>query len=205
MSGVTRKSAIGKRFGRLTVLADVSDSGKNRRVLVRCSCFVEKTIFLSGLISGRVVSCGCFQREKAVRHGMSYTRTYTAWANMKRRCENPKDRAFDNYGERGIFVCSRWSESFENFLADMGECPPVLTLDRVDNDKGYTLGNCRWATVLEQNRNMRSVRLDLVSASQIRWLVIEGGHTRAVVAKAFGIHHMHCGLVVRGGIWKESP
>lgn len=82
----------------------------------------------------------------------SGTPTYGSWRAMRERCTNPKNKYFKNYGGRGITVCDRW-HIFEHFLADMGERPPGLTLDRKDNDGNYEPGNCRWATPSEQNKN----------------------------------------------------
>jgi len=87
---------------------------------------------------------------------------------MLARCLNPKKEGFANYGGRGIIVCERWQESFADFLADMGECPPDLFIDRVDNDKGYFKSNCRWTDRTTNNRNQRkSIRVDGVPLAQI--------------------------------------
>jgi len=77
---------------------------------------------------------------------------------MKTRCYNPNNKRFAAYAGRGIAVCDRWRNSFENFLADMGEKPLGLTLERINNEQGYSPDNCKWATYSEQNRNRRSWR-----------------------------------------------
>ncbi len=95
---------------------------------------------------------------------------------MLKRCENPNYKEFRFYGGRGIKVCERW-HSFDNFLADMSECPINLSIERIDNAKGYEPGNCRWATRTEQGRNMRSNRLITVHGQTrcaVEWAEIYG-------------------------------
>jgi hypothetical protein len=91
-------------------------------------------------------------------HGLSKTKTYQAWADMKTRCYNSKRAQFAFYGGRGISVCDSWKNSFENFLSDMGEKPHGHSLDRIDNNKEYSPSNCRWATQSTQCRNRRTNR-----------------------------------------------
>ncbi len=88
-----------------------------------------------------------------ITHRMSKTPTYKTWLKMKERCGNPLATQYQWYGGKGVKVCERWRNSFENFLADMGVRPAGMSLDRIDNDKGYEAGNCRWATHKEQTLN----------------------------------------------------
>lgn len=165
---MSEDSCIGKRFGRLTVLGESIKrlpSGDRPAYRVVCECGKEKIVKRTHLKSGRVRSCGCM-RDDAVRsrakHGHTsggkFTRAYTAWANMISRCTDKNRPQYDDYGGRGITVCKQW-EDFENFLADMGEPPDGMSLDRKDNNKGYCPDNCRWATRKEQSRNKRNNRL----------------------------------------------
>jgi hypothetical protein len=154
-----RIDVTGRRFGRLTVLG-FSHTGKWGKAIWLCVCDCGNEAKISGedLRSGNSASCGCIRvaRISALNrtHGRSRTSVYNRWKEMHARCYNPKHPRYADYGGRGITVCERW-HSFENFLADMGEPPPGLTLDRINNDLGYSPENCRWTTVSEQNSNTR--------------------------------------------------
>ena len=107
------------------------------------------------------------------RHGLSGTPEYKAWRAMKDRCFNPNTKYYSNWGGRGIAVCDRWKNSFQNFFLDMGSRPTAKhSLDRIDNDGNYSVENCRWATKAEQQNNQRSNRLitiDDVTLTIAQW------------------------------------
>lgn len=159
----------GEVFGRWTVLARAANNPKNKSYyLCRCECGTEKPVDGYNLRKGLSPSCGCVTRSRRGRdsptykHGRSFTGTYNSWSMMKRRCQDPTNNRYAIYGGRGITVCDRWLD-FANFLADMGDRPEGTTLDRIDTDGNYELGNCRWATPSEQAFNRRPRRADAAS------------------------------------------
>ena len=156
------KDLCGKKFGRLTVLSCAPSQLKGIHWDCRCDCGKKVSVRGDCLKLGNTRSCGCLQKETVskifFKHGGQTdgkkTRTYLSWDGMIQRCLNPKNSRFRDYGGRGIGVCEDWKK-FENFLRDMGERPPKLTLDRKDNNGNYDPLNCRWADWETQFANRR--------------------------------------------------
>ncbi len=153
----------GRRCGMLTV---VSCAGMDKRHQVRwycrCDCGGETTVRGAVLRNGHTRSCGCLLATTTIQrnivtkrtHGKSDSPEHRAWSSMKRRCYGNSDKGYKNYGARGITVCDRWLESFDNFYADMGPRPSDKhSIDRIDTNGRYDASNCRWATDLTQMRN----------------------------------------------------
>lgn len=164
------QNLVGNSYGRLTV---ISFNKKEKRKAhyryfwdCRCQCGnIVSCVNIDNLRSGHTRSCGCLNIEATIErstiHGCAKTGKRTAehviWANMLNRCSNVNSSHYNDYGGRGIKVCDRWKNSFENFLLDMKLRPSRFhSLDRINNDGNYELPNCRWATKLEQANNKRS-------------------------------------------------
>ena len=205
-------SELGNRYGRLVVVERAED-GKNwlRRWVCQCDCGNQKTILQSSLRHGLTQSCGCLHKERTsitsricnTVHGGSKGGTaspeYMAWDSMRQRCMNPRHANFANYGGRGIGVCDRWSD-FAAFLADMGDRPgPDFSIDRIDNESGYSPENCRWATRTQQTRNTRQ-NVHLTVRGERRLLVefadeygIQAGVVRGRVRRGWSHEEALCG------------
>lgn len=157
----------GKRFGRLVVLWHSYTLNKkygSEFYECICDCGVRCVKKKANIITGDTRSCGCLKKESIGNvnrsHSLTGTKEYVSWMAIKSRCYYPKNNRYAKYGARGITVCQRWKDSFENFLSDMGYAPsPKHSVDRVDVNAGYGPENCRWATTKEQSRNTTRTRL----------------------------------------------
>jgi hypothetical protein len=128
---------------------------------------------------------------------------YVAWVNMRRRCLHKNGMDYPNYAGRGIFICDRWLDSFDNFLRDMGLRPnPKYTLERIDNNGNYEPDNCIWATRTKQGRNTRRISLSLEKADEIRRLYRQGGINQTKLADIFKVNQTTISDVIRNTVWK---
>lgn len=169
--GKKHKLYKGQKIGRLTVLSfSHRDEASKAHILCKCDCGIEKTFEATSLCR-RTRSCGCLSAEmssKRVRtHGLTRTRIYVIWQNMMYRCYKENSTSYKNYGAKGIDVCEEW-HIFENFYKDMFKgYSDKLTLDRIDNNKGYSKENCRWSSYSKQNRNRKNNHIVIFKGRQM--------------------------------------
>jgi hypothetical protein len=171
------KSRIGKRYGRLVVIS-FHGMRPNIGSVWNCRCDCGKCVHVPiiSLNCGNTKSCGCLRHISKIKHGFAkrgmMSPEYRAWAKMKERCQNKRDKSYHNYGGRGIKVCKRW-QKFLGFLRDMGKKPTLNhSIERVNNSLGYKPSNCIWATVLEQANNKRNnvwVEKDGIRLTASQW------------------------------------
>lgn len=161
-------NVTGLRFGRLIAIDRHRKTHNGHWIWnCKCDCGRDTVVYVTNLVRGMTTSCGCYRIEKSsyrITHGHTRKGTqsleYESYRGMLSRCLNHNNRKFPDYGGRGIEVCERWVNSFQNFFDDMGIRPSKEhTLDRFPNNDGnYEPANCRWATKPQQNRNRRSNR-----------------------------------------------
>lgn len=181
---------IGARFGRLVVIADAGMMRGSRHWRCLCDCGTSHIANQSNLKSGKIKSCGCLHRDnlrkKNMSHGMTRTSEYRIWADMIKRCYNRKHPSYYHYGGRGIAVCDEW-KTFSGFISDMGFRPSrEYSLDRIENNTGYSPANCRWATRAEQSNNKRTtIKLTAYGQSKTakEWAEITGLNQKLITER----------------------
>lgn len=193
------KDLTGVQFGKLLVekfAGSTKDSAGTKRRFWQCRCVCGKaiTILAGSLLTGNSTSCGCSKKyatgPKNVIHGMSKSPEYRTWAAMLQRCYNPKSARYLEWGGRGITVCDRWKNSFENFLADMGKKPTFdHSIDRENNDGNYEPGNCRWATRSQQQLNKRPPNTLNLTRGEDHWTRKDRQRARRIGAKNIKASH----------------
>ena len=173
-----KNDLTGQRFGRLLVLGVDDRNTRKTYFWCQCDCGKVKSVRSDSLIAGAIRSCGCMKKEQDQinleanhKHKMSHTRPYEIWQNMKRRCYNEHDARYSRYGGRGITVCDEWKEDFQAFYdwAQKNGYNDSLTIDRIDNNKGYSPENCRWADNKTQCRN-RNTNVNIKIGNSTRTL-----------------------------------
>lgn len=156
-----RLDIIDKKFGRLTVLKYVESESKDSMFLCKCDCGTEKVVRGTHLKNGKILSCGCLQKERTskahIKHNLSDSRIYKIYKGIIKRCYKSNDPAYKNYGGRGIKVCDEWLKDFMSFYnwAINNGYKEDLTIDRIDVDGNYEPSNCRWVNKKIQSRNTR--------------------------------------------------
>ena len=162
----------GQRFGRLVVLRRADNIGRQTAWLCKCDCGNESIVLGYALRRGTIQSCGCGRNEaarergkvNARKHGGIGTRLYSIWRGMKLRCYNPKAKAYHRYGGRGITLCDEWRHDFATFRdwALNNGYADNLTIDRINNDRGYSPENCRWITMKAQADNRSNSKIKYI-------------------------------------------
>lgn len=197
----------GLRFGRWIVLSQSQDVGNRKQIKwnCRCDCGSVKSVQAESLKNGASRSCGCLAREAAhaKTHGMSKSRIYRIYRHMLNRCGNDKVDSFPLYGGRGIAVCAEWG-NFEEFYkwSQANGYADNLSIDRIDNNKGYGPNNCQWSSVVDQARNKRNTVGSLDIATKVRALRNVGVRNKDVSAM-LGISRTTVSDITYNRSWAE--
>lgn len=173
---------INKHYNQLKVLYEILAPGKTH-YWCRCSCWNEIEVERYNLICGNTKSCGCLRKIKmlenrkppTIKHGAflknnkKKRKLYHIWDSMRQRCNNPNNKEYNNYGGRGIKVCKEWQKDFSSFYkwAIKSGYKKGLSIDRSNNEKGYSPNNCNWATTSEQSRNKRTNKFFIIDGNKV--------------------------------------
>lgn len=163
----------GNRYGRLVVIKQAGRNKKGKGAVLwecLCDCGNIRTVIGYDLRRGHTTSCGCYQREKATKHGYCEKKIYGVWKAMKYRCLNKNGSAYKHYGGRGIKVCKEWLEFLPFYEWAMSHgYKEKLTIERIENNGNYEPDNCTFATWQEQSRNKRMRKDNKTGTQGICW------------------------------------
>ena len=212
---------VGRRYGRLIVINQIRKQGRSR-LICTCDCGRTGEYAAYNLTSGNTQSCGCLRKDVSpekvskfveriraanLKHGHSVnyqpSKTYASWSDAKTRCYNTANKRYPEYGARGITMCQAWVDSFEAFLADMGERPSGMTLERIDVNRGYEPGNCVWADRAVQAQNRRTTVASWEIVREIRRLHTQGVTIKELASK-YSMSRGNVDMIVRGKTWVEK-
>ena len=209
------KNITGQRFERLVVIKrGENTSNGTARWICECDCGSESLLIRgTELRAGNSKSCGCLNMEilsrtnkgnkYGLKHRMCGTPEYNSWNGILMRCNNQNHKSFKDYGNRGITVCDRWKNSFENFYEDMGSRPGAeYSIDRIDNNGNYEPSNCRWATITEQNQNTRTNAIkSIAQAEEIRTKYKTGKYTQQELSKMYSCSYVNMNNIINNKRW----
>lgn len=166
---------IGMKFGKLEVIKYLYTNEKRKTIyLCKCECGNLKEIKRNSLVSGHTKSCGCIKKTGNLKHGQRNTKLYGTWLNIKDRCNNKNNSHFKYYGKKGIKMCDEWTNDFATFMKWALENGYVegLSIERIDNNKGYNPNNCKWIAKEKQARNRSSTKFQIINEKKMSLIEI---------------------------------
>lgn len=202
---------MNEKYGMLTIISDpyskfLTSKSKQKTTVVntKCECGNERTQQYHKIKRGLVASCGCAINPGNKTHGLSGSRLFTIWRNIKQRCYCVNNKSYKYYGLRGIKVCDEWLNGFMAFYnwSVANGYDSELEIERIDNNGNYEPSNCKWTTYIEQGRHKRNVKLSMENAIEIRAL-FHAGTTRKDLAQLYNISKGNIAELLRNGIWAQ--
>ena len=195
----------GEKINELTFIKELPPKNKSRRALFQCFCGNIFITHIGAVRSGNTLSCGCYKINKLMirntTHGLTKHPLHKVWGSIKDRCLNINAKAFKNYGGRGITICKKWEYNFKIFYdwSIQNGYKKGLTIERIDNDKGYFPENCTFATRAEQSHNTRATKLTWEKVNEIRSL--KGKIYQCEIANIYGVNGSCIQRIFNNNTW----